>query len=96
MTLVCGLVGGGIVTSGSPLVFISQISNDMMKYQHLRYAEELLGKVPIVHIDDVCQAHIFCAETPSVNGRFLCASSFISTGEMAKYYQKSFPQLKQE
>ncbi|GJY64009.1 anthocyanidin reductase ((2S)-flavan-3-ol-forming)-like protein [Tanacetum coccineum] len=96
VTLCCGLVGGGILRSGSPSVFISQISSDMMQYQPLRYLEELLGKVPIVHIDDVCRAHIFCAETPSVNGRFLCASSFVSTGEMAKYYQKSFPQLKQE
>lgn len=96
VTLCCGLVGGGIVRSGSPTVFISQISNDMMRYQQLRYFEELLGKVPIVHIDDVCRAHIFCAETPSVNGRFLCASSFVSSAEMAKHYQKSFPQLKQE
>ncbi|GJU92303.1 anthocyanidin reductase ((2S)-flavan-3-ol-forming)-like protein [Tanacetum coccineum] len=96
VTLCCGLVGGGILRSGSPSVFISQISNDMTQYKPLRYLEELLGKVPIVHIDDVCRAHIFCAETPSVNGRFLCASSFVSTGEMAKYYQKRFPLLKQE
>ncbi|PWA33956.1 bifunctional polymyxin resistance protein, ArnA [Artemisia annua] len=92
--LCCGLVGGGIVRSGSPSVFVSQISNDMMQYQSLRYLEELLGKVPIVH--DVCRAHIFCAETPSVNGRFLCTSSFVSSAEMAKHYQKSYPQLKQE
>ncbi|PWA89938.1 bifunctional polymyxin resistance protein, ArnA [Artemisia annua] len=96
VTLCCGLMGGGIVRSGSPSVFVSQISNDMMQYQPLRYLEELLGKVPIVHIDDVCQAHIFCAETPSVNGRFLCASSFVSSAEMAKHYQRSYPQLKQE
>ncbi|KVH89065.1 NAD-dependent epimerase/dehydratase [Cynara cardunculus var. scolymus] len=37
-------------------------------------------------------------ETPMVNGRFLCSSSYITSAEMAKYYQENYPQfhLKQE
>ncbi|KAI7751065.1 hypothetical protein M8C21_001158 [Ambrosia artemisiifolia] len=99
VTLCCGLVGGGgclphpIVTV---LILVSQITNNAANYQCLRYLEELLGKIPIVHIEDVCQAHIFCAETPSINGRFLCASSYVTSAEIAKYYQKTYPQLNKE
>ncbi|KAI3741348.1 hypothetical protein L1987_59020 [Smallanthus sonchifolius] len=99
VTLSCGLVGGGgclPCPASSVLVFISQITNNATNYQALRYLEELLGKIPIVHIEDVCRAHIFCAETPSVNGRFLCASSYVTSAEIAKYYQKTYPQLNHE
>lgn len=37
-----------------------------------------LVRIPLVHVDDVCEAHIFCMQNTSINGRFLCASSFIS------------------
>ncbi|XP_076897190.1 NADPH HC-toxin reductase 1-like [Bidens hawaiensis] len=99
VTLGCGLVGGrGCLpyASVTTLVFLSQIANNAINYQSLRYLEELLGKIPIIHIDDVCQAHIFCAETPSVNGRFLCASSYVTSAEIAKYYQKAYPHLNEE
>ncbi|KAL4562646.1 hypothetical protein LXL04_026674 [Taraxacum kok-saghyz] len=96
VTLGCGLVGGGghlPYPTASVLVLISQIINNPTCYQSLRYLEELLGKIPIVHIEDVCRAHIFCAETPLVNGRLLCASSYVSTGEIAKYFQDNYPQF---
>ncbi|KAI7752575.1 hypothetical protein M8C21_016987 [Ambrosia artemisiifolia] len=99
VTLVCGGVGGGghlPYPSNSVVMFVSQIANNATNYQSLRYVEELLGKLPIVHIEDVCRAHIFCAETPSVKGRFFCASSYVTSAEIAKYYQKTYPQLNQD
>lgn len=95
VTLDCGLVGGeGRVPhlAVTVLMFTSQILNNATLYQPLRYLEELLGKIPVVHIEDVCRAHIFCAETPSVNGRFLCASSFVSSTEITKYYLETYSQ----
>ncbi|KAJ0914362.1 putative anthocyanidin reductase ((2R,3R)-flavan-3-ol-forming) [Helianthus annuus] len=95
VTLGLGLVGGG-VPSTTTLVIVSPITNNVIRYQEQRYLEALLGKVPIIHIEDACRAHIFCAETPSLKGRFLCASSFVSCAEIAKYYQKAYPQLNHE
>ncbi|KAF5811551.1 putative (3R)-2'-hydroxyisoflavanone reductase [Helianthus annuus] len=99
VTLACGVVGGGgrlPYPSNSVVLLLSQIANNATNYKSLRYVEELLGKLAIVHIEDVCRAHIFCAETPSINGRFFCASSYVSSAEIAKYYQKTYPQLNQE
>ncbi|KVH89052.1 NAD-dependent epimerase/dehydratase [Cynara cardunculus var. scolymus] len=81
VTLSCGLVGGGghlPYTTSSVMLLISQVINNETQYQMLRYLEELMGKIPIVHIKDVCRAHIFCIEMPMVNGRFLCSSSYIT------------------
>nr|XP_043622312.1 putative anthocyanidin reductase [Erigeron canadensis] len=96
VTLTCGLVGGASYLphlAGSVLTLLSQVLNNAASYNNaLRHMEELLGKIPIVHIDDVWRAHIFCAETPSVQGRFLCARAYISSSEIAKYYQETYPQ----
>ncbi|KAK2650344.1 hypothetical protein Ddye_017833 [Dipteronia dyeriana] len=101
ISLDAGLVGGDtllLYTPSSVAVLISQLMNNEDLYQTLRYLEELLGKVPVVHIDDICEAQIFCMEQPSINGRFLCASCYVSSAEIASYYQQHFPEfhVKQE
>lgn len=95
VTLACGLVGGELpYTPTSVAVFLSQLTNNAIMYQSLKYLEELLGKVPIIHIDDVCEAHIFfCMEKPSIDGRFLCASSYVASTEIAHYYQHYYPEF---
>ncbi|KAH7658189.1 Anthocyanidin reductase protein, partial [Dioscorea alata] len=46
-------------------------------YRQLEFLQGLLGSEPLVHVDDVCEAHIFCMEKPSMAGRFLCANYVI-------------------
>nr|GMN20063.1 hypothetical protein TIFTF001_042989 [Ficus carica] len=77
-TLAFGLVGGDTLlpyTPGSVAVVISQIKDNPIHYNFLKHLEELLGKVPLIHIEDVCGALIFCMENPSIQGRVLSASS---------------------
>ncbi|GMN71189.1 hypothetical protein TIFTF001_052633, partial [Ficus carica] len=96
VTLACGLVGGETLLPYTPVstgLFVSQLTNNEGYYNSLKYLEELIGKVPILHIDDACDAHIFCAETPSVCGRFICASAYVSCVEIASYYQRHYPQI---
>lgn len=97
VTLACGLVGGDTVLPympGSVAGVIVQLTENQNHYQSLRFAEEFLGKIPIVHIEDVCEAHIFCMEKSSIQGRFLCFNSYISSAEMAEYYQKHYPEFR--
>ncbi|XVF22406.1 hypothetical protein REPUB_Repub12eG0169700 [Reevesia pubescens] len=101
VTLACGVVGGDTVlsyTPGSVASLISMLTNHSSPYRAWRFTEELLGKIPIVHINDVCEAHIFCMENPSISGRFLCASSYVSSAEIANFYQLYYPEfhVKQE
>ncbi|GAB2252018.1 hypothetical protein Droror1_Dr00004865 [Drosera rotundifolia] len=97
VSLDLGLVGGDTLLpymSSSLLMVASLVSNDETEIKGVLFLEELLGKVPIVHMDDVCEVHIFCMEQKSMNGRFLCASSYVSSAEIAQYYSQAFPQLR--
>lgn len=96
VTLACGLVGGNTHLSYIPETvgfFVAHITDDAISYQALKFLEELIGKLPVVHVEDVCRAHIFCIETPSIKGRFLCASSYIPIAEIAKYYHENYPKF---
>ncbi|GLT84735.1 hypothetical protein SLE2022_029510 [Rubroshorea leprosula] len=105
VTLGIGLVGGDNTllsyTPGSVALFISHLVDKVYGpygYKAPKYLEELGGKIPIVHVNDVCDAFIFCLNQASINGRFLCASSFVSSVEIAEYYQENHPEfpIKQE
>ncbi|XP_042493931.1 anthocyanidin reductase-like [Macadamia integrifolia] len=96
VSLACGLVGGDTVLSyisGSIACLMSQPLNDPISYQSLEFLQELMGKVPIVHIDDVCEAHIFCMDQRSLQGIFLFASDFLSTKEIADYFCLYHPEI---
>ncbi|KAL0428763.1 UNVERIFIED_CONTAM: putative anthocyanidin reductase [Sesamum radiatum] len=74
VSLACGLVGGDTIQSSmadSMGVLISQATNDGSRYKVLRVLEDLLAKVPIAHIQDVTEAHIFSMENSHINGRFI-------------------------
>ncbi|GMQ05682.1 hypothetical protein CsSME_00050612 [Camellia sinensis var. sinensis] len=75
-------------------VIISQLTGNLSCYAGLRFLQELLGSVPLLHIDDVCEAHIFCMEKRSLRGRFLCSAVDPTIQEIANYYQENYPQLK--
>ncbi|XP_038896232.1 putative anthocyanidin reductase [Benincasa hispida] len=100
VTLVCGLISGESPHRPSPalttIITFSQFIDESEPFKLLRYLEELDGKVPLVHIDDVCDAHIFCMEQSSIHGRFLCATSFLSSSDIANCYRLHHPQLQQK
>ncbi|XVF80209.1 hypothetical protein PTKIN_Ptkin15bG0052800 [Pterospermum kingtungense] len=96
VSLVCGLVGGETILSSMPEsmgVLISQATKNQRRYRTLRFLEELLGKIPISHIEEVCNAHIFFLEKPSSSGRFLCASAYLSSADIANHFRKHCPDI---
>ncbi|XP_021803709.1 anthocyanidin reductase ((2S)-flavan-3-ol-forming)-like, partial [Prunus avium] len=97
VTLPCGLVGGETLLSylaTSVGVLISQLTGDSFGYNGLKLMQEVNGSVPLVHIEDVCQAHIFCMEQPSMSGRFCCAVASPNINEIASYFQENYSEHK--
>lgn len=91
VSLAIGVVGGETVQStmsSSTKVLSSQILRDKGFYRVLRFLEELSGKIPIVHVQDVNEALIFCMENSALNGRFLCASAFLKSSQIPASVQK--------
>lgn len=96
VSLTCALVGGDTLLSHLPLsveVVISQLTGEEARFRQLKLLQEMLGSVPLIHIDDVCEAHVFCVEQPSMAGRFLCACVCPTIAEMAKYFSDNYPKI---
>ncbi|CAL1386479.1 unnamed protein product [Linum trigynum] len=92
VSLVTGLVGGDTILSHVPTsveVIISPATGNLFGYNHgLMLIQELLGSVPLVHVEDACEALVFCVEgekttAASLKGRFLCAAGSLSVREIA-------------
>lgn len=97
VSIALGLVGGSTIRPSLPVslrALIAQATNDRAQYRMLRILEEVNGKVPVVHIEDACEAHIFCiTQQHSISGRFLCASDYVKTADIARHIRESFPEI---
>ncbi|XP_020102668.1 anthocyanidin reductase ((2S)-flavan-3-ol-forming) [Ananas comosus] len=60
----------------------------------LKIMETLSGSISLVHVEDVCRAHIFVAESPSALGRYICCSVNTGLVELAISLQQRYPQYK--
>ncbi|KAE8694635.1 hypothetical protein F3Y22_tig00110777pilonHSYRG00168 [Hibiscus syriacus] len=89
VTLACGLVGGETVLSYVPLsveVLFSQLIGKPQTFEGLEFMEEVMGSVPVQHIEDVTDAHIFCMKKPYMRGIFVCAAANPTIREMATHF----------
>ncbi|XP_051204319.1 NADPH HC-toxin reductase 1 [Lolium perenne] len=96
VTLPCGLVAGDTVLSHIPETVESAVAPVTGRDPYFtlpRILQKLLGSVPLVHVDDVCAAHIFCMEQPSLSGRFLCAAAYPTVHDILDHYGSKFPHL---
>ena len=96
VTLPCGLVTGDTVLGRVPETVDSTVAPVTKKEPYFmlpRISQRLLGSVPLVHVDDVCAAHIFCIEQPSLSGRFLCAAAYPTIHGVLGHYGSKYPHL---
>ncbi|XP_039046662.1 anthocyanidin reductase ((2S)-flavan-3-ol-forming)-like isoform X1 [Hibiscus syriacus] len=95
VSLACGLIGGETLLSHAPssvAAMFSQLTGNLSTFMGLEYLEKLLGSIPMVHIDDVCEAHVFCMEKPSMAGRFICAAANPTIAQIAAHFRENYPQ----
>ncbi|KAJ3701118.1 hypothetical protein LUZ61_004823 [Rhynchospora tenuis] len=96
VSLSIGLVGGETILSslpGSVSVIVSPLTGVMICYTQLKMFQKLLGSVPLVHVDDVCESLIFCMEKPSMAGRFICVAAYPSMKDIVEIYRDAFPEI---
>ncbi|KAK8455680.1 hypothetical protein SEVIR_4G205200v4 [Setaria viridis] len=97
VTLPLGLVAGDTVLGRVPETMesaVSPVSRNEAYFGLPRILQQLLGSVPLVHVDDVCDALVFCMERrPSIAGRYLCAATYPTIHDVAGHYANKFPHL---
>ncbi|EAZ40562.1 hypothetical protein OsJ_25018 [Oryza sativa Japonica Group] len=99
VTLTCALIGGDTDTTqlyhslSIPLI-VSPLTGQELYHGGLKSLQALLGSVPLAHIDDICEAHIFCMEQqPSIAGRFLCAVGYPNMQDYVDRFAVKYPEI---
>uniref|UniRef100_A0A0E0E4I0 NAD-dependent epimerase/dehydratase domain-containing protein n=1 Tax=Oryza meridionalis TaxID=40149 RepID=A0A0E0E4I0_9ORYZ len=96
VTLPCGLVAGGTVLGRAPETLenaVSPVSRNEPSFAFLRLLQRLVGSVPMVHVDDVCDALVFCMDRPSLAGRFLCSAAYPTIHDIVEHFAAKYPHL---
>lgn len=97
VTLACGLVGGDtiqpILWSSIPLV-VSPLTGNEVYHNSLKFLQAVMGSVPLVHIDDACEAHVFAMDQPSMAGRFMCAAGYPTMQDYVDRFAAKHPEHK--
>ncbi|KAK9145383.1 hypothetical protein Sjap_005286 [Stephania japonica] len=97
VSLVCTGIGGDTLLpylTGSQEFILAQLTQKKEASTILKFLHELLGSLPLVHILDVCEAHVFCMEKPLMVGRFLCSNGCLSLRQLADYWRENYPEFK--
>ncbi|CAN6229685.1 unnamed protein product [Urochloa humidicola] len=71
---------------------LSLLSGDDKELAVLKGIERASGSVPLVHVHDVCRAHIFAAEAEAAAGRYICNGLDTTIVEMARFLADKYPQ----
>jgi nucleoside-diphosphate-sugar epimerase len=96
VTVPCSVVAGGTLQGQSTTSLdcvVSPVSRDEGRFRALRLLQRLMGSVPMVHVDDVCDALVFCMEQPSLTGRFLCSAAYPTLDDIVEHFAGKYPHL---
>eukprot|EP01018_Ginkgo_biloba_P011314 Gb_22280 [translate_table: standard] len=89
-------VAGSFFTSTTPTsvqVVLSLITGNLELYGILKAVESRIGSVSFVHIEDICNAHIYLMEQASAQGRYICSVHSCTVSGLAELFYECYPQL---
>lgn len=88
-----GYVAGSGITTSFPYSCSELLSPITGNYEVLKLNESFLGSISFVHINDLCEAHIFLMEQPTVQGRHICCACSLTVYQLADFIHKRYPHL---
>ncbi|KAK1307571.1 Dihydroflavonol-4-reductase [Acorus calamus] len=87
-------VSGQFLTPTVPTsirVLLSPITGDPELYPILLSVHSRLGSISVVHVEDLCDAHILLMEHPSAQGRYICSVGSCSMPKLAELLSYEYP-----
>nr|AGJ50590.1 DFR1 [Tulipa fosteriana]AGL98405.1 dihydroflavonol 4-reductase [Tulipa fosteriana] len=88
ISIIPTLVVGPFISTSMPPSMITALSLITGNDSHY----SILKQIQLVHLDDLCVAHIFLFEKPEASGRYICSSYDTTIWDLAKFMKDRYPQ----
>ncbi|KAI4336862.1 hypothetical protein L6164_015339 [Bauhinia variegata] len=88
ITIIPVLVVGPFLGSSMPPSLITALSPLTGNEAHY----SIIKQVQFVHLDDLCDAHVFLYEHPAAEGRYVCSSHDATIHDVAKLLREKYPE----
>ncbi|XP_020267696.1 dihydroflavonol 4-reductase [Asparagus officinalis] len=88
VTIIPTLVVGPFISSTMPPSMVTALS--LITGNEAHYS--IIKQIQLVHLDDLCDAHIFLLNHPRAKGRYICSSHDATIHDLAKIIRDNYPQ----
>ncbi|XP_031497923.1 putative anthocyanidin reductase [Nymphaea colorata] len=93
VSIIPSTVGGPFLTPTVPAslqVLLSPFTGDRGLYPIITAVNSRLGCIPIVHIEDICDAHIFLMEEREAKGRYICSAHSCDLHQLTDFCNQQY------
>eukprot|EP00257_Ricinus_communis_P018369 XP_015577076.1 putative anthocyanidin reductase [Ricinus communis] len=94
VSVITTTVAGPFLTSSIPAsiqVLLSPVTGDSKFNPILSAVNARMGSIALVHIDDICSAHIFLMEQSQAEGRYICCMNSCLMNELINHLAEEYP-----
>ncbi|KAI3457011.1 hypothetical protein Pfo_013674 [Paulownia fortunei] len=94
ISVITTTVGGPFLTPTVPAsiqVLLSPVTGDPKLLPILASVNSRMGSIALVHIEDICSAHIFLMEHANVEGRYICCTQSCVMSELVGLLRNEYP-----
>ncbi|KAL2476211.1 NAD(P)-binding Rossmann-fold superfamily protein [Abeliophyllum distichum] len=94
ISVITTTVAGPFLTPTVPVsirVLLSPITGDPNLLPILAAVNSRMGSIALVHIEDICNAHIFLMEHAKAEGRYICCTGSCFMSELVEHLSKEYP-----
>ncbi|XP_078159142.1 dihydroflavonol 4-reductase-like [Carex rostrata] len=88
ITIISPLVSGPFLSTGMPPSFKTSLALITGTESHYM----IIKNIQFVHLDDLCETHIFLFENPEAKGRYICSSHDSTIYDLARMLKNRYPE----
>ncbi|KAJ1441923.1 hypothetical protein SESBI_01131 [Sesbania bispinosa] len=93
VSVITGTVAGPFFTANVPSsvkVLLSPLTGESEYFKILSAVNARMGSIALVHIEDICSAHIFLMEHAKSEGQYICSSQSCNLSNLATLLSKTY------
>ncbi|KEH30759.1 putative anthocyanidin reductase isoform X1 [Medicago truncatula] len=93
VSVITSTVAGPFFTANVPSsvkVLLSSLTGETENYKILSAVNARMGSIALVHIEDICNAHIFLMEHAKAEGRYICSTQSCTLSNLAALVSKEY------